>query len=94
MFFDLVFLSTSGNGTLFLLSKERRGDLGLTDRAGVKGGVMGNFNRFAAVAPNRWRGVRFAFVDVFEAGALFLTAKGILEGLGDVDGVGKACPPP
>jgi hypothetical protein len=56
---------------------------------------MGNFNRFAAVAPNRWRGVRFAFVDVFEAGALFLTAKGILEGLEDIDdGVGKACPPP
>jgi hypothetical protein len=89
--FDLVALSTSGNGTLLLLSKERRGDLGLTEQVGVKGGVSGNFNRFVAVAPNRWSGVMFGFVDVFGVGALFLTARGILEGL-EYDEIGVERP--
>jgi hypothetical protein len=83
IFFDLVALSTSENGTLLLLSKERRGDLGLTEQVGVKGGVIGNFSRFVAVAPNRWSAVRFAFEDVFGVEALFLTARGILEDLED-----------
>ena len=32
---------------------------------------MGSFSRFVAVAPNRWRGVRLVFVDVFGAGGTY-----------------------
>lgn len=69
--------------------------MGLAVYIGVKGGVMGRFIRFAAVAPSRWRGVRLAFMVVFGAGTLLLMARGILEGLAvDEDGVGKPCERP
>ena len=76
-----------------MLSRERRGDSDLIVSVGVRGEVIGSrFVCFVAVAPNLCSGVSIAFMDVFGAGTLFLTARGILEGLGDIDiGVGRLC---
>lgn len=71
--------------------------------AGVNGGVIGSLDRFVAVAPRRWSGVKVFLVERFclfgarsltLRGPLVLIAKGILDGRVDADGgVGRPCIP-
>lgn len=91
------FSTTSGNGTLIFESIDRRGAICLGAYVGVRGGVIGELDRFALVR-RRCSGVRFDFLEKANTRgttALLLTARGIRDCRDDIDdtddtGVGRA----
>jgi hypothetical protein len=87
-----VSLLTSGNGTSPFESNERRAGPVLEARVGVKGGVMGSFDRLVAVAPRRCSGVSPVLeesANLLGAGVLDFTASGILDFLDIADDIGE-----